>query len=134
MREIDVTKVSAMEYLEKLIEIVNEEICCHYINCEDCKYHNISCISTEEIADVGAENHIRSVMMFGMKDKSEVDWTEVKRDTLIEVRNDPREKWYKRYFAMCEYGKVYAYLNGCTSKTTNQISPWEYARLVLGDD
>ena len=132
MSEIDVTKVSAIEYLEKLIEIVNEETCCEHIDCENCKYHDISCVSTRKIANIGAENHIKSVMMFGTK--PEIDWTEVKRDTLIEVKNNPRGKWCKRYFAMCEYGKVYAYLDGCTSKTTNQISPWEYARLVLGDD
>lgn len=133
MREIDVTKVSAIEYLEKLIEIENEETCCLYIDCEDCKYHNISCVSTEEIADIGAENHIRSVMMFGMEDKSEVDWTKVEKDKLIEVRENESAPWTKRYFAKYQYGKVYVYINGCTSKTESKIIDWEFARLIDED-
>lgn len=127
MNEIDVTKVSAMEYLEKLIKIDKEETCCLYIDCEDCKYHNISCISMEEIADIGAENHIKSVMMFGTK--PEIDWTKVKKDTLIEVSDDGK-LWYRRYFAMYEDGKVYAYIGGCTSKTAHYKNPWKYARIV----
>lgn len=136
MGEIDVTKVSAIEYLEKLIEIEKEETCYQSIDsidCEDCKYHNISCVSTEEIADIGAENHIRSVMMFGMEDKSEVDWTNVEKDTLIEVRENESAPWTKRYFAKYQYGKVYVYINGCTSKTESKIIDWEFARLIDED-
>jgi hypothetical protein len=133
MSEIDVTKVSAIEYLEKFIEIVNEEACRDYIDCEDCKYHNISCVSTEELADIGAENHIRSVMMFGTKDKPGVDWTKVEKDTLIEVRENNSAPWTKRYFAKYQYGKVYVYINGCTSKTESKIIDWEFARLADED-
>lgn len=131
MNEIDVTKVSAMEYLEKLIEIESEETCCPYIDCEDCKYHNISCVSTEEIADIGAENHIKSVMMFGAK--PEVDWAKVKKDTLIEVRENGERPWDRRYFAKYQDGKIYAYLDGRTSKTESQIIDWEFARLAEED-
>lgn len=133
MNEIDVTKVSAMEYLEKLIEIESEETCCLYIDCEDCKYHNISCLSTEEIADIGAENHIRSVMMFGTKDKPVVDWAKVEKDTLIEVRENGERPWDRRYFAKYQDGKIYAYLDGRTSKTESQIIDWEFARLAEED-
>lgn len=133
MNEIDVTKVSAMEYLEKLIEIESEETCCPYIDCEDCKYHNISCLSTEEIADIGAENHIRSVMMFGTKDKPVVDWAKVEKDTLIEVRENGERPWDRRYFAKYQDGKIYAYLDGRTSKTESKIIDWEFARLAEED-
>lgn len=133
MNEIDVTKVTAIEYLEKLIEIVSEETCCDYIECEDCKYHNISCVSVEEIADIGAENHIRSVMMFGTKDKPGVDWTKVEKDTLIEVRENGERPWDRRYFAKYQDGKIYAYLDGRTSKTESQIIDWEFARLAEED-
>lgn len=133
MGEIDVTKVSAIEYLEKLIEIEKEEPCSQSIDCEDCKYHNISCVSPEEIADIGAENHIRSVMMFGTKDKPVVDWTKVEKDTLIEVRENEERPWDRRYFAKYQDGKIYAYLDGRTSKTESQIIDWEFARLAEED-
>lgn len=131
MSEIDVTKVSAMEYLEKLIEIEKEETCRDYIDCEECKYHNISCVSVEEIADIGAENHIKSVMMFNAK--PEIDWANVDEDTLIEVRDNENEEWYRRYFAMYEDGKVYAYIDGCTSKTAHHINWWKLARIADED-
>jgi hypothetical protein len=130
MNEIDVTKVTAIEYLEKLIEIVSEEACRDYIDCEDCKYHNISCVSTEEIADIGAENHIRSVMMFNAKLK--IDWSKVEEDTLIEVSDDGKG-WYRRYFANYKDGKVYAFINGGTSKTVNNENAWNYARIADED-
>ena len=136
MGEIDVTKVSAIEYLEKLIEIEKEETCYQSIDsidCEDCKYHNISCVSTEELADIGAENHIRSVMMFGTKDKPGVDWAKVEKDTLIEVRENGERPWDRRYFAKYQDGKIYAYLDGRTSKTESQIIDWEFARLAEED-
>ena len=104
-----------------------------HIDCEDCKYHNISCLSTEEIADIGAENHIRSVMMFGTKDKPVVDWAKVEKDTLIEVRENGERPWDRRYFAKYQDGKIYAYLDGRTSKTESQIIDWEFARLAEED-
>ena len=132
MREIDVTKVSAIEYLEKFVRIRKEEICNEGVDCQSCKYGDVSCIPRYGIINMNIKDHIQRVMEFKLPEPN-IDWSKVEKDTLIEVSDDC-EKWHKRYFAMCEYGKVYAYLDGCTSKTTNQISPWEYARLVLGDD
>lgn len=133
MGEIDVTKVTAIEYLEKLIEIASEETCfqsIESIDCEDCKYHNISCVSTEEIAEIGAENHIKSVMMFGTK--FEIEWSKVEKDTLIEVGNDGKG-WNRRYFARYQNGTVYTYIDGRTSKTESRIVDWNYARIADED-
>ena len=130
MGEIDVTKVTAIEYLEKLIKIDNERSC-GWSGCDDCEYSATSCVDPDEIASIGIEKHIKNVMIFELH---EVDWNEVENDTLIEVRDSETDDWVKRYFSHYHNGQVFAYLNGRTSKTETIASPWEYARMIDDDD
>lgn len=60
----------------------------------------------------------------------DVDWSKVEVDTKILVSTD-NIKWYRRYFAKYENGKVYAYPNGATSFTYDcrEVLPWKYAKL-----
>lgn len=135
MGEIDVTKVTAVEYLEKLIKISKEEIySCEYENdCDTCRYSHTSCASNIEIASMGVENHIKKVMTFETFSEPEIDWAKVEKDTLIEVRENGERPWDRRYFAKYQDGKIYAYLDGRTSKTESQIIDWEFARLAEED-
>lgn len=130
MGEIDVTKVTAIEYLEKLIKIDNERSC-DWSGCDGCEYSITSCVDPDEIANIGIEKHIRNVMTFELH---EVDWNEVENDTLIEVRDSETDDWVKRYFSHYHNGQVFAYSNGCTSKTETLVSSWDYARLVEDDN
>lgn len=130
MRRIDVTKVTAIEYLEKLIKIDNERSC-DWSGCDGCEYNTTSCVDPDEIANIGIEKHIKNVMTFELH---EVDWNEVENDTLIEVRDSETDDWVKRYFSHYHNGQVFAYSNGCTSKTETLVSPWDYARMVDDDD
>lgn len=130
MGEIDVTKVTAIEYLEKLIKIDNERSCA-WSGCDGCEYSTTSCVDPDEIANIGIEKHIKNVMTFELH---EVDWNEVENDTLIEVRDSETDDWVKRYFSHYHNGQVFAYSNGCTSKTETLVSPWDYARLVEDDN
>jgi hypothetical protein len=59
-----------------------------------------------------------------------VDWSKVEVDTKILVSFD-NEKWYKRYFAKFEDGKIYTFANGTTSFSYNyrELVPWKYAKL-----
>ena len=130
MGEIDVTKVTAIEYLEKLIKIDNERSC-DWSGCDGCEYSITSCVDPDEIANIGIEKLIRNVMTFELH---EVDWNEVENDTLIEVRDSETDDWVKRYFSHYHNGQVFAYSNGCTSKTETLVSSWDYARLVEDDN
>ena len=61
-----------------------------------------------------------------------VDWTKVKIDTLIKVRDKIEDKWIKRYFAKYENGFIYVWENGATSFTTdneNRTRIYKYARV-----
>lgn len=43
------------------------------------------------------------------------------------------DKWDRRYFAKYEDEKVHAYMDGCTSKTTDATLSWKYAKLAEED-
>lgn len=130
MGEIDVTEVTAIEYLEKLIKIDNERSC-DWSGCDGCEYSTTSCVDPDEIANIGIEKHIKNVMTFELH---EVDWNEVEKDTLIEVKDFETDDWSKRYFSHSNDGRVFAYLDGRTSKTETIVSSWDCARLVEDDN
>ena len=67
-------------------------------------------------------------------EESEVDWTKVKVDTPILVRDSKDNKWLKRYFAKDEDGLVYAWLGENTSYTTCSAAKWKYAKLAESEE
>ena len=53
----------------------------------------------------------------------EVDWSKVKVDTPILVRNDEVDNWTKRYFAKYEHSEVFVWVGGRTSwNETNMVA------------
>lgn len=63
-----------------------------------------------------------------------VDWSKVKVDTPIFVRDYEENNWSKRYFAKVVNGTVYAWDNGVTSWSANDnkycFTSWRYAKLA----
>nr|DAF78149.1 MAG TPA: Rho termination factor, N-terminal domain [Caudoviricetes sp.] len=61
-----------------------------------------------------------------------VDWSKVKVDTPILVSGDGKT-WYKRYFALFDKGKVFAWEYGATSwsiDSDDEVFLWNYAKLA----
>ena len=63
-------------------------------------------------------------------DEPEVDWSKVKVDTPILVRDNEDNKWLERYFAKYEDGLVYAWLGETTSYDACGVAKWKYAKLA----
>lgn len=63
-----------------------------------------------------------------------IDWSTVKVDTKIRVRDYEDEPWKNRYFACYGNGKVHAYDGGRTSWSASNkfsdIAPWNFAEVV----
>lgn len=62
-----------------------------------------------------------------------VDWSKVKVDTPVLVKEYEQDNWKKRYFAYFKDGRVYAWLCGTTSWSTNNdedVMSWNYAKLA----
>lgn len=61
-----------------------------------------------------------------------VDWSTVKVDTPVLVSSCEDGQWARRYFAAYKDGKVYTWIGGATSWSTDSnknISWWDYAKL-----
>lgn len=61
-----------------------------------------------------------------------IDWSTVKVDTPVLVSAVEDGQWTKRYFAAYKGGKVYAWIGGATSWSTDSnknVSSWDYAKL-----
>lgn len=66
-----------------------------------------------------------------------VDWSKVKVDTPILVREYESGNWAKRYFAKFAHGTVYAWSGGATSWSADgeyDMNHWNYAKLAESED
>ena len=66
--------------------------------------------------------------------KPEIDWSKIKVDTPILVRDSEDGKWLERYFAKFEDGKVYAWLGEHTSYDACGVAKWKYAKLTESEE
>ena len=106
-------------------------ICKCGIMCDECLFdnHNFSCYDD-------ALNWLFSEE----KEEKEVDWSKVKVDTPILVREYEDEEWNKRYFAKFEYGVVWSFCDGRTSWSArknnirNDTISWKYAKLAESEE
>lgn len=64
----------------------------------------------------------------------EIDWSKIKVDTPILVRDSKDNKWLKRYFAKYEDGLVYAWLGETTSYDACGAAKWKYAKLAESEE
>ena len=64
------------------------------------------------------------------EEEHEIDWSQVKADTPILVRNNGDRAWYRRYFAKYENGEVCTWTNGTTSWTGTCTTAWDFAKLA----
>ena len=63
-------------------------------------------------------------------EEPEIDWSKIKVDTPVLVKNRENEEWKKRHFAKYKNGNVYAWSNGLTSWTAYDKMVWKYAKLT----
>ena len=62
--------------------------------------------------------------------EAETDWSKIKINTPILVKDHEDGEWLKRYFAKYEDGYVYAWGNGCTSWNADNMYAWNYTKLA----
>ena len=65
----------------------------------------------------------------------EVDWSKVEVDTPIYVRDNRETPWMRRYFAQYENGKIFVWIDGKASWTSEEYSvPYVYGKLANMDE
>lgn len=101
-------------------------ICDDNIRCRECLFnHSFSCSNA-------ALN-----WLFSEYEEPEVDWSKVKVDTPILVKDILKSEWIKRYFAKYENGRVYAWKEGKTSWSAvneHNVNSWKYAKLAESEE
>ena len=111
---------------------------CRFAKCSDCKEILIAQlnISKEEYYKESCRKNILKWLLSEYKEP-EVDWSKVKVDTPILVRNTEKEEWQKRHFARFKNGKVYAWYDGLTSWSPageDDVNFWKYAKLAESEE
>jgi hypothetical protein len=128
-KELHNKKMEMLNYLGRNGERCNGVYCinCPLDNTNNGK--NISCVKLE------AEHfyeYVKIIMEYELKSK--VDWENVEVNTRILVRNNIEDEWRKRHFARYENGKIYCWVDGCTSFTAYSTVRWTYAKLYNGEE
>ena len=73
---------------------------------------------------------LQTIWLMEEYEEPETDWSKVKVDTPILVRQGKNGKWLERHFAKYENGDVYAWVDGQTSWTGADNIKWKYAKLA----
>lgn len=131
----DYSKVPYVEVIKKRNEMLNDfgRVCgrCAGVGCLECPLdvtHNGSHYSCEKLKEIHPEEYVKIIMEYEPK----VDWSTVKVDTPILVKDNENDHWKRGYFAMYTNGTVCAWQNGMTSWTSNghcNVWSWKYAKL-----
>ena len=112
------------KYADEIREYDGDDFCCSFIRPYILKANNCSDMPCSRC------QMLQTLWLLEDCEESEVDWSKVKVDTPLLVRNYINGEWSKRYFAKYEDGKVHAWLNGRTSWNETGIYAWNYAKLA----
>ena len=112
------------KYTDEIKEYDGDDFCCSFIRPYILKADNCSDMPCSRC------QMLQTLWLLEDCEESEVDWSKVKADTPLLVRNYINGEWSKRYFAKYEDGKVYTWINGRTSWNETGIYAWKYAKLA----
>ena len=118
------------KYADEIREYNGDSICTDFIEPYILKSINAKCINTS-----CPKCHLyRTIWLLEEYEEPEVDWSKVKVDTPILVRQVENGEWLERHFAKYENGDVYVWSDGCTSWTTGCMTAWNYAKLAESEE
>lgn len=99
---------------------------CDELFCLDCVFKDQDACSPKKVEQWLQSEHVE-----------QVDWSKVKVDTPILVRDSEKAAWERRYFAGFKDGEVYAWNGGLTSWTADDeknVCIWKYAKLAESEE
>ena len=132
--EAFVEAISAKENFETLKnKVFNDDKEATPFICMDIK--NAASFAAAEYIQVAAMAQ-KFIASSEKNNQKEVDWTKVKVDTPVLVRDCETDSWQKRHFAKYENGAVHAFPSGFTSWTAQSLTPkfWLFAKLAEGSE
>ena len=116
------------KYEEKIREYKGETFCADFVQPYILKQNGCGGMDCDQC------NMIQLMWLLKEYEEPEVDWSKVKVDTPILVKDHEDREWLKRYFAKYEDGYVYAWGNGCTSWNGDNMYAWNYTKLAESEE
>lgn len=118
-------------YGEKILDIIcvgervaidkktNEPVVCSGFHCHEC------------LLDGGCTRIPLASWLNAEYVEPQIDWSKVAVDTPILVKECETDGWVRRYFAKYKNGKIFAFVSGSTSWTSDgSMFPWKYGKLA----
>ena len=116
------------KYEEKIREYKGETFCSDFVQPYILKQNGCGGMDCDQC------HMIQMMWLMKEYEEPEVDWSKVKVDTPILAKDHEDREWLKRYFAKYEDGYVYAWGNGCTSWTADNMYAWNYTKLAESEE
>lgn len=119
------------KYADEIKEYKGENFCADFVKPHILKSRgctNTSCDQCEML---------QTIWLLEEYKEPEIDWSNVKVDTPILVRDNENAEWIRRHFAKYENGDVYAWRDAYTSWTTlypDDVTRWKYAKLAESEE
>ena len=99
---------------------------CDELFCLDCVFKDQDACSPKKVEQWLQSEHVE-----------QVDWSKVKVDTPILVRDNEKQEWLKRYFAYLDGKIIYAWRYGKTSWSAENgfdVYPWDCVKLAESEE
>ena len=97
--------------------------------CTGFKNDFVDGFSTEVLEDLLRGNNYINIA----EELNIVDWSTIKVDTPVYVRDNSDKTWYRRYFAKYENNTVYTFLYGITQWSSNGRDLVTYEQIKLAE-
>lgn len=111
------------KYADEIREYKGDDFCIDFVKPHILKLNDCVCIDCE------ACSMYQTLWLLEDYEEPEVDWSKVEVDTPILVRFKEDKDWVRRHFVKYEDGVIYAWNDGRTSWTENDVTAWPYAKL-----
>lgn len=112
------------KYADKIKEYKDKDFCNDFVKPYILKSRGCTNTSCDQC------KMLQTIWLLEDYKEPEVDWSNVKVDTPILVRDNEGQEWARRYFAKYEDGTVYSWDVGCTSWSAYGLTAWEFAKLA----
>lgn len=113
------------KYAEELREYKGINICSEFIKPNILKADNCNGVDCQRCA------MLQMLWLLEDYEEPKVDWSNVKVDAPILVRDYEGQEWEARHFAKYEDGVIYSWDGGSTSWTSKgNVTEWKYAKLA----
>ena len=96
--------------------------------------HILNSTTCNGIVTCGLCHTLQMIWLMEEYEEPETDWSKVKVDTPILVRDYEDQGWERRHFAKYEDGAIFAWSGGETSWTSGCMIRWKYAKLAESEE